>query len=148
MDLGGYNILNSNLLISNQNQNYQLTISAPVNVNYGIDIMPGWESYNALQNGTLNVSRFNYIRFNYGRQWNISAIDDTGLLTGDSLIFRCGASSLDLAKLILNYSSITTPLPINGVSQLQMSYLSNITSDVQTQLNNCVMFGDLSFNNN
>ena len=83
--------------------------------------MPGWESYNALQNGTLNVSRFNYIRFNYGRQWNISAIDDTGLLTGDSLIFRCGASSLDLAKLILNYSSITTPLPINGASQLQMS---------------------------
>ena len=29
-----------------------------------------------------------------------------------------------------------------------MSYLANITSDVQNQLNNAVMFGDLSFNNN
>ena len=29
-----------------------------------------------------------------------------------------------------------------------MSYLQNITSDVQNQLNNAVMFGDLSFNNN
>ena len=48
------------------------------------------------------------------------------------------------------YKKITTPwpLPFNGVSQLQMSYLSTITSNVQTQLNNCVMFSDLSFNNN
>ena len=29
-----------------------------------------------------------------------------------------------------------------------MSYLQNFISDVQQQLNNAVMFGDLSFNNN
>ena len=51
-------------------------------------------------------------------------------------------------KLMLGPSSITTNLPFNGVSQLKMSYLSNITSDVQQQLNNAVMFGDLSCNNN
>ena len=29
-----------------------------------------------------------------------------------------------------------------------MSYLANITSDVQNQINNCVHFTDLSYNNN
>ena len=65
--------------------------------------------------------------------------------TGD-FIFGCGAGNNDTAKLALNYAGITSPLPINGVSQLKMSYSQNITSDVQQQLNNAVMFGDLSFN--
>ena len=60
------------------------------------------------------------------------------------LVFRRGAGGNDNAKLTINYAAITTPLPINGVSQLKMSYLQNITSDVQNQLNNAVMFGDLS----
>ena len=64
------------------------------------------------------------------------------------MVFRCGAGGNDNAKLTINYGAITTPLPINDVSQLKMSYLANITSDVQTQLNNAVMFGDLSFNKN
>ena len=89
------------------------------------------------------------IRFNYGREWCISNQDDTtGVLSQDNLYFRCGAEGQDTIKFILGQSAITTVLPINGVSQLKMSYLSNITSDVQTQLNNCVMLGDLSFNNN
>ena len=73
--------------------------------------------------------------------------DDLGINNGD-LVFRCGAGGYDNAKLTLNYAAITTPLPINGVSQLKMSYLANITSDIQNQLNNAAMFGDLSFNNN
>ena len=45
---------------------------------------------------------------------------NTGIITGDSLFFRCGAASIDSAKLTLNYSSITTPLTINSVTQLQI----------------------------
>ena len=51
---------------------------------------------------------------------------------------------MDTIKLTLGYIGITTVLPfLNGVSQLNMNYLSNITSNMQNQLNNCVMFGDL-----
>ena len=87
--MGGYDILNSSLLISNQNLPYELTISAAINLNYGVDIQPGWEHYNA-GGGANFVDRFNYIRFDYGREWCISAIDDNGNVTGDYLYFRCG----------------------------------------------------------
>ena len=97
--------------------------------------------------GANTVSRLNFIIFNTSRVWCLSAQDDLGNNNGE-LVFRCGAGGVDSAKLTINYAAITTPLPINGVSQLKMSYLSNITSDVQTQLNNCVLFGDLSFNDN
>ena len=75
-------------------------------------------------------------------------IDDQGLLSQDNLYFRCGAGNQDSIKFTLGVSAITTPLPFNGISQLKMSYLSNITSDVQIQINNCVHFSDLSYNNN
>ena len=91
-----------------------------------------------------SVSRLNCISFNTGRSWCLSAQDDLGINNGD-LVFRCGAGGKDSAKLTLNYAAITTPLPINGVSQFKMSYVSNITSDVQNQLDNAVMFGYLSF---
>ena len=109
--------------------------------------MPGWETYNA-QGGANTVTQLNYLRFVYGRNWCTSALDDLGIITGDNLYFRCGGGGVDVIKLTLGYTGITSPLPINGVSQLQMSYLSTITSNVQTQLNNCIMFSDLSFNNN
>ena len=46
------------------------------------------------------------------------------------------------------YWNYYTIADFNGVSQLKMSYLSNITSNVQNQLNNAAMFGDLSYINN
>ena len=55
---------------------------------------------------------------------------------------------MDTIKLTLGYTGITTVLPFNGVSQLKMGYLINITSDVQSKINSCVHFTDLSFNNN
>ena len=147
MDLGGYDILNSSLLVSNQNLPYELTISAAINLNYGVDIIPGWETYNT-QGGANTVSCLNYLRFVYGRNWCISCLDDSQNVNPDNLYFKCGSGGNDNLKFTLGYTAITTPLPINGVSQLQMSYLSTLTSNVQTHLNNCVMFGDLYFNNN
>ena len=87
-------------------------------------------------------------RFNCRRKRCIRNQDDTGLLSSDNLYFRCGGGNQDTIKFTLGNAAITTSLPFNGVSQLKMSYLANITSDVQNQLNNAVMFGDLSFNNN
>ena len=49
---------------------------------------------------------------------------------------------------MLGPSSITTPLPFNGISTIQMSYLTTITSNTKNQINNCVHFTDLSYNNN
>ena len=84
MDLGRYDILNSNLLISNQNLPYELTISAPINLNYGVDIIPGWEYYNPGGGGS-NVTRLNYLRFAYGRNWCISCLDDSQNVNTDNL---------------------------------------------------------------
>ena len=99
---------------------------------YSMFINPGMDKYNA-GGGANTVSRLNFIRFNTGRAWCLSAQDDLGINNGD-LVFRCGAGGVDSAKLTINYAAITTPLSINGGSQLKMSYLSNITSDMQTQL--------------
>ena len=138
--------MNSNTVISNENKAYELTISATINLMYGMYLKAGMDRYDG-SGGVNTVSRLNFLRFQTGRSCCISAQDDLGNNNGD-LVFRCGAGGNDNAQLTLNYAATTTPLPINGVSQLKMSYLQSITSDVQNQLNNCVMFGDLSFNNN
>ena len=36
--------MNDNILISNQNIPYELTISAPINIQYGINIIPSSET--------------------------------------------------------------------------------------------------------
>ena len=97
---------------------------------YGINITPGLQYYNT-QGGKGSVVRSNYIRFNYGRQWCISNQDDTGLLSQDNLYFRCGASGQDARKFTMGVSPIRKVFPFNGVWQLKMSYLQNVTSDVQ-----------------
>ena len=51
IDLGEYNIMNGNTLLSNQNN---------VHLQYGIDIMPGYKHYNA-QGGKGYVTRSHYI---------------------------------------------------------------------------------------
>ena len=55
---------------------------------------------------------------------------------------------MDTIKLTFGGTGITSPLFFNGVSQLQKRYVLTITAAVQNQLSNCVMFDDLSFNNN
>ena len=52
--------MNDNILISNQNMPHELTISAPIHLQYGIDITSGVQYYNA-QGGKGMVSRCNYI---------------------------------------------------------------------------------------
>ena len=89
---------------------------------YGINIIPSYETYNA-QGGKSIVTRSNYLRFNYGREWCISNQDNLGVLSQDNLYFWCGAGNQDGIKFTLGPSSITTSLPINGVSQLKMTYL-------------------------
>ena len=108
----GYNILNSSTVISNKNNAYELTISATINLMYGMYLKAGMDRYDAGR-GTNTVSRLNFIRFQTGRAWCISAQDDLGINNGD-LVFRCGAGGNDSAKLTINYGAITTPLPING----------------------------------
>ena len=58
------------ILISNQNIQYEVTISAPKNLQYGINITPGLQYYNS-QGEKGSFVRSNYIRFNCGRQWCI-----------------------------------------------------------------------------
>ena len=89
--------MNDNILISNLSLPYELTISAPINIQYGSAIIPGFQTYNA-QGGKGTVTRSNYIRFNYGREWCISNQDDTGVLSQDNLYFRCGAGGQDAIK--------------------------------------------------
>ena len=103
--------MNDNILISNQNIQYEVTISAPINMQYGINITPGLQYYNA-QGGKGSVVRSNYIRFNYGRQWCISNQDDTGLLSQDNLYFRCGTGGQDTITFTMGVSSINTVLPL------------------------------------
>ena len=62
----GDNIMTDNILISNPNIPYEVTISAPINIQYGSTIIPGFQTNNA-QGGKGPVIRSNYIRFNYGR---------------------------------------------------------------------------------
>ena len=100
----GYNTLNSSSVISNQNLPYELTISAPINIQYGSSIIPGYQTYNA-QGGKGTVTRSNYIRFNYGREWCISNQDDTGVLSQGNLYFRCGAGNQDVIKFMIIVSS-------------------------------------------
>ena len=33
---------------------------------------------------------YNHMRFNYGREWCISASDDSGVISRDNLYIRCG----------------------------------------------------------
>ena len=43
----GYNILNSSTIISNENKAYELTISAPINLMYGMYLKAGMDKYDA-----------------------------------------------------------------------------------------------------
>ena len=135
-------VSNSNLNTTTTNLQNQINNFSPINLQYGINIIPSSETYNA-QGGKGIVTRSTYIRFNYGREWCISNQDDAGVLSQDNLYFRCGAGGQDAIKFTLGPSSITTPLPFNGVSALQMSYLTTITSNIQNQIYNCVHFTDL-----
>ena len=76
---------------------------------------------------------------------SISNISDARNMNG---YFRCGAGNQDVIKFMIGVSAISTVLPFNGVSPLQMSYLATTISNVQNQINNCVHFTDLSYNNN
>ena len=68
-----------------------------------IAIYPKQETYNA-QGGAGFKTRYNYIRFNYGRQWCISPENNDGTLTIDDLIFRNGSGNQDGAKFIIGNS--------------------------------------------
>ena len=69
--------MNDNILISNQNLPFEVTISAPIHLQC-VDITPKLEYYNA-QGGKGMVTRSNYLRFNYGCNWCSSNQDDTGI---------------------------------------------------------------------
>ena len=43
----GYNILNLSTIISNKNKAYELTISAPINLMYGMYLKAGMDKYDA-----------------------------------------------------------------------------------------------------
>ena len=60
--------MNSNTIISNENKAYELTISAPINLMYGMYLKAGWDKYDA-GGGANTVSRYNFIRFQTGRSW-------------------------------------------------------------------------------
>lgn len=70
----------------------------------GVVIKPDQQVYNA-GGGAGTRDRINYIRFDYGRQWCISAetndesggVANDGGITGDALIFRCGVGGDDNA---------------------------------------------------
>ena len=99
--------MNSNTVISNENKAYELTISSTINLMYGMYLQSGWDRYDG-GGGANTVSRLNFIRFNTGRVWVLSAQDDLGNNNGD-FVFRYGAGGNDIAKLTLNYAAITTP---------------------------------------
>ena len=85
-----------------------LDIGSTVNCNLAMNsrniaIYPKQETYNA-QGGAGFKTRYNYIRFNYGRQWCISPENNDGTLTIDDLIFRNGSGNQDGAKFIIGNS--------------------------------------------
>lgn len=94
------------------------TITGILNLNdvlnsRNIAINPKQETYNA-QGGAGFKTRYNYVRFNYGRQWCISPEYDNGTLTSDDLVFRNGSGNQDLAKFIIgnNYFYIANNVGI------------------------------------
>ena len=73
--------------ITTTNLQNQINNFSPINLQYGINIIPSNETYNA-QGGKGTVTRSNYIRFNYGRQWCISNQDNASVLNSDNLYFH------------------------------------------------------------
>ena len=74
------NNLNDATNITTTSLQNQINKFSPINLLYGINIIPSSETYNA-QGGKGTVTRSNYIRFNYGREWCISNQDDSGIIS-------------------------------------------------------------------
>mmetsp|Transcript_43294 Transcript_43294/g.74951 ORF Transcript_43294/g.74951 Transcript_43294/m.74951 type:complete len:353 (-) Transcript_43294:4068-5126(-) len=99
-------------------------------------IMPEEDSYN-VAGGTGTLSRRNYIRFNYGRNWCISseAGNDAGngQISENALYIRCGSGGADEARMRFEPRGVFMRIPEVSGTMAEMRDDANIARD-------CIVF--------
>ncbi len=99
-------------------------------------IMPEEDSYNT-GGGTGTLSRRNYIRFNYGRNWSISSeaghAGSNGVISENALYIRCGAGGEDEARMRFEPRGVFMQIPEVAGTMAGMRDDANISRD-------CIVF--------
>ncbi len=105
-------------------------------------IMPEEDSYNVAGGGGT-LSRRNYIRFNYGRNWSISseagASGSNGQISENALYIRCGAGGADEARMRFEPRGVFMQIPEVTGTMAEMRDDANISRD-------CIVFNRESGN--
>ncbi len=99
-------------------------------------IMPEEDSYNT-GGGAGTLSRRNYIRFNYGRNWSISSEagsnSSNGGISENALYIRCGAGGADEARMRFEPKGVFMQIPEVAGTMAAMRDDANISRD-------CIVF--------